>query len=523
MDITTTSQALASSEKRLLTLFALFAGAFFYLPGLLGSYGFFIDELYYAACAAHPALGYVDHPPLAPWLLAVVRALLGDSLWAIRLLPALMGALSVTMTMLLARRLGAGPFGQALAGGALIAGSIMQLMFGTFSMNTFSPLIWLGCCWILLEIEARNEPRLWLAFGALAGIGLLNKHTIVLLAFALGLALVLTPARRHLAGKWLWAGAGLALLIASPNLIWQMAHDWPSIEFYRNANLYKNLETPPHMVAMFQVLTMNLGTLPIWLAGLYFFLRARQAKPWRHLGVIFVVLFLLLMASRSSRPDRITAIYPLLFAAGGMWLERITRKRNWARWALALFLIINGLVFLPIGTPILPPDALATYVAKLGVVPKIESGEGKTSAIPQWYADRTGWEELVVDVKEAVASLSPSERAKAAIFAPSYGQAGALQLLGKEADLPPVHSAHNTYFLWGPPAEPITAAVVIGDRKDHLDALFEEVTLFSTHHCTYCMRWRDEMPIWVVRRPIGDLASVSIPTKLGTQSSETGQ
>ncbi|MDH3523190.1 MAG: glycosyltransferase family 39 protein [Acidobacteriota bacterium] len=495
-------------EQGLLAAFALGAWALFYLPGVLGSYGYFIDEFYYAACAARPAWGYVDHPPLAPVVLALTRGLLGDSLWALRLVPALAGAATVVLTMLLARRLGAGVFGQCLAAGCLLAASVPQIMFGMFSMNAFSMPIWLGCCWLLVEIEARDEPRLWLAFGALAGVGLENKHTIVLLAAGLAVGLLLTPARRHFRGPWLWAGAGLALLIASPNLAWQAAHGWPSLEFYRNASLYKNLDTPPHMVVLFQVLTMNPGTVPVWLAGAYFFLRAPEARRWRHLGWIFVALFALIVASGSSRPDRITPIYPVMFAAGGALLDALGRRRPWVRWAAGLVLAVNGLVLLPVGTPILPPRPLAAYVAKIGVVPQIEAGEGKTSPLPQWFADRTGWEEFARDVEAAVAALTPEERASAVIFAPSYGQAGAIELLLAGRGMPPVYSGHNSYFLWGPPRQPFSTAIFIGWERELLETLFAEVTLVSTHHCDLCMRWRDGMPFWIARGPRRDVAEI---------------
>ncbi len=372
-------------------------------------------------------------------------------------------------------------------------------------MNAFSMLFWIGCGWLLVEIEARDEPRLWLAFGALAGVGLMNKHTIALLAVGLAVGLALTPARRHLRGKWLWMGAALALLIASPNIVWQIANDWPSLEFYRNANLYKNLDTPPHMVVLFQILTMNPGTLPVWLAGAWFFLRSPGGRRWRHVGWIFVTLFALLVASGSSRPDRITAVYPLMFAAGAALYDHLGRRRTWLRWAVAANLVVNGLVLLPIGTPVLPPRLLAPYVARLGVVPQIEAGAGKTSPLPQWFADRTGWEEFTRDVEDAVAALTPEERESTVIIAPSYGQAGAIELLLADRGMPPVYSGHNTYHLWGPPKEPFSTAVVIGHDRERLESLFEEVTLFSTHHCDLCMRWRDDMPLWIARKPLRDI------------------
>ena len=495
-------------SSRVQLLLALSAFALFYLPGVLGTYGYFIDELYYIACAKRLAWGYVDQPPASLALLAAVRAVLGDSLWAIRLVPALAGALTVWLSARLARRFGADAYGQALAGLAVMSASVLQILFGFYSMNSLQMLVWLGCLWLLIEIEERDEPRLWLAFGALAGVGLLNKHTLLLLALGLALAMPFTRARRHLASPWLWAGAGLALLLVSPNLLWLADNDWVSLEFYRNADLHKNNPTPPTEVVLQQLLTMNPGTAPVWLAGLAFFLFTESGRRHRQIGLVFVVLLALLALGQKSRPDRLAGLYPVLFAAGGVLLGRLAADRRWLRVTLPAWMLVNALFFLPIGSPVLPPEPLARFTAALGVVPQIESGEGKTSRLPQWFADRTGWEELAGDVDRALARAGFGPEDRVAIFAPSYGQAGALELLRGGPGYPEVYSSHNSYFLWGPPPEEPTAALVLGEDEESLRRLFERVELLSRHDCAYCMRWRDEMPIWKVERPREPVASL---------------
>lgn len=501
---------LLADAQRWPSLLAAAAFLWFLLPGLLGSYGIFIDEHYYLACSKRLAWGYVDHPPLAPAMLRVSRLIFGDTIWALRVPAALLGALMVWMTSTLARRLGAGGLGQVLAGVAVMIATVPQVFFGMFSMNALALVIWLGCAWLLVEIELRDQPRLWLAFGALAGIGLLNKHTMVLFALGLALALPFTRARRHLASPWLWAGAGLAGLLLAPNLAWQAAHDWPSLEFYHNADLYKNQPTPAWQVAAYQLLIMNPGTLPLWLGGVYYFLFTERGRACRHLGLTFVVLFALMVISHKSRPDRIAGVYAIMFAAGAAHLDIVSRQagRRWLRWALPAFVAAFGLLLAPLGVPVLPPEQLAAYSTALGVVPKIERGAGKRSELPQWFADRLGWEALAADVDAALAAADFGADETIAIFAPRYGQAGALELLRARPGYPPVYSTHNNYFLWGPPPPSVTAGLVIGDDREHLSELFETVELMLVHRCGYCMRWRDQMPIWKVERPKRPLPEV---------------
>jgi 4-amino-4-deoxy-L-arabinose transferase-like glycosyltransferase len=338
-----------------------------WIPSFAGTYGYFIDELYYIACSGRLALGYVDHPPISILLLRLIRELLGDSLPALRLVPALCGAALVILTGLIARRLGAGVFGQALAAGAVMVGSICHVMFSFYSMNSFAFVIWAGCFLLLIEIERRDEPRLWLAFGLLAGLGLQNK-TIVLLALGLAVGLVLTPARRHLGSRWLWLGACVAALLFLPNLLWQVQHGWPSIEFYRNADIYKNVPTPPLEVLTQQFLFMNPAAFPVWFAGLIFFLVTKDGRRFRHLGWIYVVLLLLMLVGQKSRPDRISPAYPILFAGGGVLLEQVTSAMRW-RWlrvALPALLLLLGAALAPIGIPLLSPPTTAAYGAMLG-------------------------------------------------------------------------------------------------------------------------------------------------------------
>jgi len=342
----------------------------------------------------------------------------------------------------------------------------------------------------------------------------------VLLALGLAVGMLLTRARRHFASPWLWAGLGVAALLVAPNLIWQASHDWASLEFYRQADLLKNDPTPPLDVLMGQVLAQNPVALPLWLSGLGFLLFSRRGGSLRHLGLLFVVLLALLMAGQKSRPDRIAAVYPLLFAAGAALLDERWRRPGlaWLRTAYPALLVLVGIGLAPVAFPLLPPQWLARYAERLGVVPQIEAGEGKRSPLPQWLADRYEWRGLVDDVADAVSRLSPEERERAVVFGTSYGLVAPVEYLGRDRDLPPAYSGHNSYFSWGPPPESADAVVVIGlgdvapdgeVRPDPgLRELFEQLEVASVYRCTWCPAWRDETPIWIARRakrPLGDV------------------
>src|SRR5580692_6446256 len=197
-------------------------------------YGHFVDELYYLACSRHLDWGYVDQPPLIALIAWMVRVALGQSLWAIRLLPALAGAVEVLLTALMARELGGKRFAQALAAmSALIAPGILGAD-GLFTMNAFEPLFWMGCAYVLIRIVKTGNTKLWIWFGVLAGFGLENKYSMLIFGAGLVFGLLLSSERRLLANRWLWAGGALACLIFLPNLLWNVQHHFPFLEVQAN-------------------------------------------------------------------------------------------------------------------------------------------------------------------------------------------------------------------------------------------------------------------------------------------------
>jgi hypothetical protein len=482
-----------------------------YVPGVFGSYGYFCDEFYYLACADHLAAGYVDHPPLSVFLLWAVRAVAGDSLAAVRLVPALAGAAAIVVTGLMARRLGAGRFGQLLAAGAVMTSSVYHVLFSYYSMNALAMLMWAAGFWLIIEIERRNSQHLWLAFGGLVGVGLLNKHTFIMLPLFLAVAMLLTPARRHLARRWFWLGCAIAAVLILPNLLWQHYNGWPSIEFYRNADLFKNLATPPLQVMFQQILVMNPAAMPVWVAGLAFFLITGRGRPLRHLGIVYLILLGLMLVGQKSRPDRIAGAYPVLLAAGGALMSDLTRRRGlgWLRVALPVLLVAGGLGLAPLGLPLLPPAMLARYASAVGAVPRIEQGEAKMTQIPQWTAYRLGWDDYVDDVAEVVGKIAPEERRRAIILVPTYSQAGAIEVLGRGRDLPPVYAVQNSYYHWGPPPDSVDVAIITGPFPEaDIRSFYESVELALVGDCDWSMPWVGKAPAWIARGQRSPLSEV---------------
>ena len=437
----------------------------------IGEYGYFRDELYYLASTEHLAWGYVDHPPLSIAVLALVRAVLGDSLLAIRIVPALAGAATIALTGLLARRLGGGPFAQALA--ALCALLAPQLL-GTnhfYSMNSLDLLLWTLAIWVLLDALETNRPRAWLALGATLGLALLNKISAIWLGGGIAIALLLTPYRRLLLTPWPALAALLAALLFLPHILWQVRESWPTLEFMRNATEIKMAATPPLQFLREQVLTMNPGTAPVWITGLLAGLVGLHGTRGRVLAWIYAAVLVLLLVAGRSRASYLAVVYPMLFALGACSVERAaTRARlGWIRPSTVALVIVSGLPLVPLALPLLPVATYVRYQEALGLEPSTDERQ-EMGTLPQHYADMFGWEEMAALVARAYERLTPEERRRCRVFGQNYGEAGAIDVLGRKLGLPRALSGHNSYWLWGRDDPDTTWDVLLivgGDREDN--------------------------------------------------------
>lgn len=467
------------------------------------TYGLFRDEYYYIACSERLAWGYVDHPPLSIALLAAVRALLGESAFALRLVPVLAGGATVIVTALLARELGGRRFAQAFAALLALAAPIL-LVNGTFySMNALELLLWPAVALVLLRLARGGDRRLWLVLGALLGLAALNKLGTGLFAVALAVGVGVTPLRRALRGPWPWAGALLAAVVVAPHLLWQLENGWPFLEFVANARAHKMADTGPGALLIGLLVLFHPVAAPVWLGGLGALLAAPALRAGRALGVAFVVL-VGLVAVTGGKTYYAAPAFPLVAAAGAVALERLAdrlaprRAGRWLRPAAAALIAAGGAALAPLAVPILPPEQYVRYAAVIGIEgPRDE--RTPLGALPQHFADRFGWEELVDGVARVWQALPPEEREGAAIFAGNYGEAGAIDRLGPALGLPPAISGHNAYWHWGPRGASGAVLVTVGVPRERLDAVCTSVEERGRVVSRWGLPSESDLPVHVCR------------------------
>ena len=438
-------------------------------------YGFFIDELYFLASGQHLAWGYVDFPPLTAFQAWLTRALFGDSAFSIRLFPSLAGAGFVLIAGAIARELGGGRFAQFLAALVVLLAPGYLAFSSYLSMNAIEPLIWSGCALLVIRIVKRNDPRLWPWFGLLAGIGLLNKHTMLVFGFSIVTALLLTADRKLMFNRWFVLAGAIAVVVFLPNLIWEIRNHFPHLELL--ANIKRNgrdVQMNPIMFLLWDVLMANPVAAPLWMAGLVS-LFAGSLKRFRVLGLAWVIAYVVLILSH-GRFYYLLPAFIMIIAAGAIAVERTTERagRRWMRPAYASLIVLAGLLIAPTAVPVLSPAAYERFTELTHIKqPRFE--HRATTSMPQFFADRFGWQEMVETTARVYNSLPPEERAKTAIFGNDYGQSGAIDFYGPRYGLPKAIGGHLTNWYWGPRNYTGESMLVLGDDREGLSHWYEDV------------------------------------------------
>jgi Dolichyl-phosphate-mannose-protein mannosyltransferase len=423
-----------------------------------GRYGFHRDELQVLSDAHHMDWGFVPYPPFTPFMERIGLSVFGLSMVGLRLFSVIANATSILFTGLMARALGGGRLAQVTAA-LTVALSPLPLFEGTeFQYTTFDYLWWVLIAYFVIRVLKTDDPRWWLAIGAVIGIGLETKYTMAFYVAGIVGGVVLTRARRHLLSPWLWAGVALSVLIFLPNLIWQVRHGFISLHFLQHIHKRDVGEGRAEGYWRDQFLICaNVVAAPLWIAGLVGFLKSGRyrALAWMYL------IPLLIFAVSKGRFYYLGAAYPMLLAMGAVlgetWVSSISR---WPRRILE-FAFFSLLL------------ACGAYVCTI-VIPLAASGPLRSFALAHNgdLREEIGWDDLVKTVAQIRDGLPPEQRQNFGIMVGNYGEQGAIEILGPAYHLPPPISGTNSAWLRGYPQSPPTTLIVVGLSKRYLDRMF---------------------------------------------------
>lgn len=504
-----------------------------------GNYGLHRDELLYLAMGEHLSWGYLEVPPSIAVFAKLTRSG-GNSLFAIRFFPALSGSLMVLLTGLIVRELGGNRFAMLLAGVAVIIAPVYLRAHTLFQPVAFDQFYWtLGAFLLILligksasggEAPLRGERQSagrrfpanliaspvkyhWILIGAICGLGLLNKYSMLFWIFGLCTGLLLTPLRKEFLTPWPWIAGGLAFLMFLPNLLWQMSQGWPFFEHPGKLNEYpfSNLSRADFLLG--EILMMHPAAFPVWLSGIVYFFQKKMARPYRVFGWMYLAILALLLIFHGKH-YYLASMYPVLFAGGAIYIERFLRKKlwYWMKPFIITILLLSGILLAPYGLPLLPLEYLETYAQFMakhaGLEAPLRKENGELGKIPRNFADMFGWEEKVAAVAQIYHALPPEQQAECVLLAGNYGQAGALDFYREKYRLPAAVSFHGSYYRWGPGERAGTTAIALGIPLEELKRYYRSIKLLGVIEHEYVIDAENHLPLYLCRTPVKSLPEI---------------
>jgi 4-amino-4-deoxy-L-arabinose transferase-like glycosyltransferase len=421
-------------------------------------YGFHRDELQFLSDARHMDWGFVAYPPFTALVERIGMALFGLSIVGLRLFSVLAQATAIIVTGLMARQLGGRRLAQ-FAAALAVALSPLPLFEGTeFQYTTFDYLWWVLIAYFTIRLLKSDNPRWWLAVGAVVGLGLETKYAICFYIAGILAGVLLTSARRHLISPWFWAGIAVALLIFLPNFIWLVRHDFISYHFLQHIHVRDVGEgrAEGFWRDQFRVCA-NYAAVPLWIAGLIGFVRSRRYRMLAFMAAVPVALFWI----GKGRGYYTAGVYPALIAMGAvMATNAIASLPRWSRWTVktawfATLAVVSALVCV-IVLPIASSGPLRTFALNY-------NGD---------LREEIGWDELVRTVAQVRDALPPDQQAHLGITTGNYGEYGAIDILGRAYGLPEPIGTTNSEWLRGYPTQQITTIIALGIRPDQANQIF---------------------------------------------------
>jgi hypothetical protein len=484
-----TSQRIIASDASVLVLSALSVVALHTVTN--GQYGFHRDELATIDDARFLGWGYVVYPPVTPFIARVSLTLFGASMIGLRFFAAFAMGIAMVLTGLMARELGGRRPAQLVAAwAAATAGPAVSFGY-LFQYVSFDYLWWALAGWVTIRLLRSEDQRWWLALGASVGLGMMTKFTMAFLVAGIVGGIVLTKPR-WLLNKWLWYGAAVSVLIFLPNLIWQVRHDFITLDFLRfiHARDVKMGRADGVLPAQFWAVT-NCVTVPIWIAGLYFLFFKPEGKRYRMIGWMYLIPLAILLIAK-GRPYYLAAAYPMLLAIGAVWGERWleTHSQRAARTMRRVVrsLVVSGIAIAALVLPLAPPGSRWWKIA---------------DATNTNFNEEFGWREMTEAVLRVRDSL-PAEDAPIGVLAGDAGEAAAINLYGRGHGLPEVISGSNSHWLRGYGNVPPKSVIAAGFLRTDLEEVFESCELaghFTIPYGIVNSAIGDHTDIFVCRRP----------------------
>lgn len=455
----------------------------FLLPFLLQhpSYQMHRDEFLYLEQGHHLAWGFMEVPPLLS-IFAWLTHLFGSGFFWVKFWPALFGGLNVLIVGKLVSEMGGKVFAQCLAGVCLITGSYLRVHY-LFQPNFLEIFFWSLSALMLVRYIHSNQNKYVYYLAISLAFSFLSKYSASFFIAGILVGLLLTRESKLLLNRHLYLAIAIAALIILPNLIWQYLHKWPVVTHMKELRETQLQFISPADFLLNQVL-MHLPCFFVWFGGLMWLLFSAAAKRYRIIAFIYLTVVTLL-AITNGKDYYTLGAYPMLFAAGGVWFEKITEaKMYWLRYVGVVVMLVLFIPIIPLALPVWEPGKLAAYYQKmkLNKTGALKWEDLEQHELPQDFADMISWKELGEKVSKVYSSLPEEDKKRTLIYCRNYALAGATIYHGK--GLPQVTTDNASFLFWMPEKYDVKNILFVGHNIPKTDDMvfqqFESVTVMDS-------------------------------------------
>jgi hypothetical protein len=443
------------------------------------NYGFHRDEYLYLDEGMHLSWGFMEVPPITPFM-GRIALLLGGDIQLVRFFPALIGAITIFLLGKMIKEMGGDRWAQILGCSVLLFTPYLLGSNHLFQPVSFNQFWWFLSAYFIVRLINSGEAKYWYILGLVAGIGFLTKYSIGFFYAAFALGILLTPHRRWLGTRYPYLAILIAFAIALPNLFWQYQHNWPVLHHMQELSQTQltNVSVSGFISAQF---LMQFGGNLLWLPGLIYLLIHKSMRPYRLLAWIYFLVLLILILLRGK--DYYTlGTYAMLYAAGAIFWARLLEARHMTlKWGLPLLVFTLNLLVIPYVLPVLSIQKMKNYCNYMadhyGLTGPLIWENGRRYDLPQDYADMHGWEEMVEKVAKVYHSLSAEDQQACMIQGSNYGHAGAINYFRKKYNLPEAYSFSSSYVMWLPDSLRFNRQILIDDARNMTSPYFNSVVL----------------------------------------------
>lgn len=476
-------------------------------------YGISGDELYYLACANRLDFGYVDHPPLSIWILSLWEFLFGNSLYVIRILPAIISSVTVFIIGLFTRKIGGSKIAVIIATITFTLSPIFLGVSTIYSMNVFDFFFWGLSAYIYLGIIHSGGSKLWYILGIVIGLGLLNNTSILLLSTGILAGTIFTPVRDELKAKHPYIAAGIAILIFSPYIIWNLTHDFAYIDYIKStaSSNYSNSSFVSSILDLFLIL--NPVSILIWLPGILFYFFNRDTSQYRAFGFIWLISLSVIFINSNSKLEYIAPSFLFPFASGALMILKWNRIINRLKYALVIPVVALGIILSPMTLPLLPVEYFMDYQSWL-TLRAPDSERHNPEGLTRFCSDMFGWSDMAGRISEVYHSLPDEERKSAVVYCYNYSEAGAMEYYKHKYMLPNTICSQNSYWYWWNEVRNPTTVIIIGGRIKTYSDFFETVEFAGFYKPKYGMPYGNNLTIYICRGFKGSLEKVRRKDKI---------